>query len=107
MNERNQNEVITAVEEAAIETPVMEIPSSSIWLGRIMKWIILVTAFLTPLFYLSYTSDVLFAKVVLVEIAAIIAGAAWLLNVLVTKQVSYKRTPLNAAFLASALALIA
>ena len=79
----------------------------SLLLIRICRGCVLSAAFLVPLFHLPFTSDPLFAKVTLVEIAALIAGASWLLNVLVTRRLSYRRTPVNIGLLALAVALLA
>lgn len=76
------------------------------WLIRIAKWAVYAVALLIPFLYLPVTQDFLFVKVVLAELAAVVAVAAWLLNVLVAKRISYKRSPLNAAFLALALILL-
>lgn len=76
------------------------------WLVRIIKGIILAVVFLGPIFYLSPTRDILFGKVVFVEIAAIVSGALWLLSVTVTRRVEYARTPWNFPFLAAAIILV-
>lgn len=104
------DELLASVEEAAPVAP------AGVGIGggapapvpdRVIRWVIFATAFLVPLFYLPFTQDVLFAKVTLVEIAAVLITAAWLGNILVLRRIWYRRTPLNAAFLVFALVLTA
>lgn len=71
----------------------------SVWLMRGMKSIIFGVLFLAPIFYLFTTADVLFSKVFIVEVAAVLAVVLWLINVLVSHRVRYLKTPLNVAFL--------
>lgn len=77
------------------------------WLLRLAKGTIFAALFLVPLFSLPFTPDWLLAKVVLIEVAAAVATSAWLFAVLKTRRISYVRWPLNVAFLALALVLIA
>ena len=72
---------------------------SSRWLLRLIKGILLVAVFAVPLLYLPFTPDALLAKVVLIELTAVMAGALWLLRGLIAKRLEYARTPLNVAFL--------
>lgn len=84
-------------------------PSSARWsrgLLAFVRTLIIALAFAAPFIYLPFTADGLFAKVVVVEIAAVIAAAAWLANVLITKRIAYKRAPLNAALLALAVVMM-
>lgn len=80
---------------------------NSRWLMGIIRWAIFITVFAVPLFYLPVTQDALFAKVVLVETAAIVAGAAWLINILFVKRIEYKRNPLNLVLAALVLIMLA
>lgn len=82
-------------------------PWASPWLIRLIRAVIFVTVFATPLLALPFTADPLFAKVVLVEVAAVVAGALWLLDVLLTKRITYRRMPTNAVFLGLAVLLLA
>ncbi len=94
--------VVMAQDEA---TPVVR--EHSRWLMGIIKYTILAVIFLVPLAYLPATQDALFIKIILAEVAAVIVGAAWLLDILVAKKIEYKRNPLNLVFLAVALVMIA
>lgn len=80
--------------------------TNSVWLLRIAKSAILLAVFVAPLLYLPVAQDALFIKVVVVEVLAVVATTAWLLNILVVKRIDYKRNPLNAAFLILALVLV-
>lgn len=94
--------------EKAVGIPAGEAPSAKSAAVRLVtaaKWAILTLVFLVPLAYLPITQDAAFIKVFLVEIVAVIAAAAWLLNSLVEKRISYLRTPLNIVFLGLAAAL--
>ena len=73
---------------------------------NLIRWLVFASAFLVPLAAAPFTADPLFAKVALIQALAVIIGTAWLLQVLAARRVSYKRMPLNAAFLAVALVLL-
>lgn len=79
----------------------------SVWLMQIVKAAVLTAVFIAPFLYLNFTQDIHFVKVVVVEIAAMIAAVAWLLNVLVTRRINYARSPFNIIFLALALVMFA
>ncbi len=78
----------------------------NLWLNRIVNGAILAAAFLAPLLFLPVTPDPLFIKVVLVQVAAVVAIAAWLLEVIVSKRLRFTSTPLNALFLLVALIMV-
>lgn len=76
-------------------------------LNRIVRFSILVAAFLAPLLYLPVTPDPLFIKVVLIQALAVVALAVWLLLVLVEKRIRFTASPLGWVFVALALVVIA
>lgn len=76
-------------------------------LGFAIRAAIFVAAVGGLLAALPFTADPLLARVVLVEAAAVVAGTAWLAQALVTKRLSYRRSPLNAAFLVLAVVILA
>lgn len=76
------------------------------FLTGFIRWIVCVSALLVPVFFLPFTPDRTLAKVTLIEAGAVLAAAAWLLGVLLARRLSYRRTPLNAAFLVMAVALV-
>lgn len=77
------------------------------WFRRLAAMIVGLLAFLVPLFALPFTQDPLFAKAVLVEIAAVVLGALWLFDAFSQKRLFLAQNPWNIGFLALAAALIA
>ncbi len=67
-------------------------------LRRITVYCIYLAAFLAPLFYLPITIDPLFAKQSLIIILVAVALLAWLIRVLVQKEIRYGINLLNIAY---------
>ncbi|MDP3727513.1 MAG: tetratricopeptide repeat protein [bacterium] len=72
-----------------------------------IRWVLIASAFFVPLAASPATADPLFGKVALVQVLAVVIGTAWLLQTLAARRISYKRMPLNVAFLAVAVTLLA
>ncbi len=72
-----------------------------------IRVIIFAAAFLVPLFFLPFTQDPLFGKIILIEIAALAAGALWLVGTLISKRIVYRKSPLNAGLAVLAITVLA
>lgn len=75
--------------------------------NRLIRAVVFAATCLVPVFFLPFTSDALFAKVVLIESVALVLAVAWLLRSLAQKRLNYRRMPMNAAMLAAAVTLAA
>lgn len=72
-----------------------------------IRAMIAAAAFMVPLLSLPFTRDALFVKVVFVEAVALLVGALWLLDVLLSKRIVYRRSPLNMLMVVAAGVLLA
>ena len=77
------------------------------WFLRAAKGILFATLFLIPIFFLPYTQDPRFAKVLLLEVAAVLAGLAWAFSVITGRRLRWVQSPLNIGFAALVAALLA
>ena len=90
------------------DVSVVPVPvSQERWFLRAAKAVLFATLFFVPILFLPYTQDPRFAKVVFLEVAAVLAFAAWSFSVILGRRLRYIASPLSIGFLALAVALLA
>ncbi len=74
---------------------------------HIIRAAIFIAAFLMPFLSIPLTRDALLVRPLVAESVALIVGAVWLLEALLKRRVSYRRSPLNIVFGGTVLIMLA